>query len=89
MSSDARLVDVIDRRFGAPNAPKRIGIAVSGGSDSLALLHAFADWGKADDLRASARLVPADIAAGDRDTHSSTSASADSHSAASSARVPT
>ena len=26
---------------------------MSGGSDSLALLHAFADWGKADDLRAA------------------------------------
>ena len=48
MSTTARLLDAIDGRFGRDNAPSRIGIAVSGGSDSMALLHLLADWGRAD-----------------------------------------
>lgn len=53
MSSDARLLDVIDRRFGETGGPRRIGIAVSGGSDSLSLLHLMAEWGRADLMAAT------------------------------------
>ena len=46
MTSDAVLIDAIDRSFGGEKRPKRIGVAVSGGSDSLALLHLLHDWGR-------------------------------------------
>ena len=42
-SDDARLLHWIDRAFPKPR-PKKIAIAVSGGSDSLALLHLFQRW---------------------------------------------
>ncbi len=48
MTSDAVLIDAIDRAFGHDDRPKHIGVAVSGGSDSLALLHLLNDWGGAD-----------------------------------------
>ena len=48
MNSPNFLLDAIDRRFGDDKAPKRLGVAVSGGSDSLALLHLLHDWGRAD-----------------------------------------
>lgn len=48
LKSENLLMDAIDRRFGAENAPRRLGVAVSGGSDSLALLHLLHDWGRAD-----------------------------------------
>ncbi|MEM9583438.1 MAG: tRNA lysidine(34) synthetase TilS [Pseudomonadota bacterium] len=46
MSSDARLLDLIDRVCGGKPG-ESFGVAVSGGSDSLALLHLAAAWGKA------------------------------------------
>ena len=46
MTSDAVLIDAIDRSFGGEKRAKRIGVAVSGGSDSLALLHLLHDWGR-------------------------------------------
>lgn len=46
MTSDAVLIDAIDRCFGGDARPERIGVAVSGGSDSLALLHLLKDWGR-------------------------------------------
>lgn len=45
MFSAARLIDILDRQFGW-DPPERIGVAVSGGSDSLALLHLLQDWGR-------------------------------------------
>ena len=48
MTSDAVLIDAIDQRFGGDTPPQRIGVAVSGGSDSLALLHLLNDWGRVD-----------------------------------------
>jgi len=45
VTSDALLVDDIDRFYGS-KPPKRLGVAVSGGSDSLALLHLLNDWGR-------------------------------------------
>ncbi|MGI9393289.1 MAG: tRNA lysidine(34) synthetase TilS [Boseongicola sp.] len=48
MNSPNILLEAIDRRFGNDNAPKRLGVAVSGGSDSLALLHLLHEWGQAD-----------------------------------------
>ncbi|MXQ08719.1 tRNA lysidine(34) synthetase TilS [Alphaproteobacteria bacterium GH1-50] len=47
------MLDVIDRRFGETGGPRRIGIAVSGGSDSLSLLHLMAEWGRADLMAAT------------------------------------
>lgn len=47
------LIDAIDRRFGGKGALSRIGVAVSGGSDSLALLHLLHDWGRAEHLAAA------------------------------------
>ena len=47
MTRRAALLDALDRFFG-PRPPARLGVAVSGGSDSLALLHLLADWGRAD-----------------------------------------
>jgi tRNA(Ile)-lysidine synthase len=41
--ADAMLLHSIDGAFG-DNVPDRIGIAVSGGGDSVALLHLFARW---------------------------------------------
>ncbi|MDA8747242.1 tRNA lysidine(34) synthetase TilS [Litoreibacter sp.] len=46
MSSDARLLDLIDGICGGKPG-ESFGVAVSGGSDSLALLHLMAAWGKA------------------------------------------
>lgn len=46
MTSEALLVDVIDRAFGDDAEIECIGVAVSGGSDSTALLHATKAWGK-------------------------------------------
>jgi len=45
MTSAARLVDAIDARFGW-DPPKHLGVAVSGGSDSLALLSLLVEWGR-------------------------------------------
>lgn len=44
--SSARLIDRIDGAFGGEKRPDKIGIAVSGGSDSLALLYLLHDWGQ-------------------------------------------
>ena len=49
----ARLIDTIDGRFGGEKKLRRIGVAVSGGSDSLALLHLIHDWGGAEALKAA------------------------------------
>ena len=46
MSLAARLIDRIDGAFGGEKRPRKIGVAVSGGSDSLALLHLLHDWGQ-------------------------------------------
>ena len=46
MTSAVRLVDAIDHALGGDSNIKRIGVAVSGGSDSLALLHLLHEWGK-------------------------------------------
>ncbi|NNE78838.1 MAG: tRNA lysidine(34) synthetase TilS [Silicimonas sp.] len=46
MNASARLIDRIDGAFGGENRPGKIGVAVSGGSDSLALLHLLHDWGQ-------------------------------------------
>ena len=46
MSLNARLIDRIDGAFGGEKRPGKIGVAVSGGSDSLALLHILHDWGR-------------------------------------------
>ena len=51
--TSGRLIDAIDARFGDPRAPRKVGVAVSGGSDSLALLHLLAEWGRADHLAAA------------------------------------
>ncbi len=48
MTSDAALIDAIDRHFRKEGAPDRLGVAVSGGSDSLALLHLLHAWGRAN-----------------------------------------
>ncbi len=45
-ASAAALVDRIDGVFGGEKRPRKIGVAVSGGSDSLALLHLLHDWGR-------------------------------------------
>ena len=47
MASRPALIDHIGRAFGGTERPDRIGVAVSGGSDSLALLHLLVDWGQA------------------------------------------
>lgn len=47
MSLAARLIDRIDGAYGGEKRPRKIGVAVSGGSDSLALLHLLHDWGQA------------------------------------------
>ena len=54
--SDAWLAHVLDRAFGSENLD-RIAIAVSGGSDSLALLHLAVDWGKTRGIGPSAVTV--------------------------------
>ncbi|MDD9922268.1 MAG: tRNA lysidine(34) synthetase TilS [Boseongicola sp.] len=46
MTSPAWLVDRIDGAFGGHEKPEKIGVAVSGGSDSLALLHLLHTWGQ-------------------------------------------
>ena len=46
MTSEGVLFNALDRHFW-PTIPGRIGVAVSGGSDSLALLHILVDWGQA------------------------------------------
>jgi len=48
VTSKAVLLDEIDRAIGSEKRPVRIGVAVSGGSDSLALLHLLHEWGQAD-----------------------------------------
>lgn len=48
MTSAVKLIDQIDRALGGGSAPGRIGVAVSGGSDSLALLYLLHQWGRAD-----------------------------------------
>ena len=45
MRSTAQLIDRIDGAFGGERRPNKIGVAVSGGSDSLALLHILQEWG--------------------------------------------
>ncbi len=47
MTATARLLGTIDTFFG-DERPDRLGVAVSGGSDSLALLHILNEWGHAD-----------------------------------------
>ena len=47
LTSPAQLIDHIDSLYGW-EPPSRIGIAVSGGSDSLALLHLLHAWGRAE-----------------------------------------
>lgn len=46
MKADQRLLERLDAHF-FQGLPKRMGVAVSGGSDSLALLHLCKAWGKA------------------------------------------
>ena len=53
MSTSALLIDAIDARFGDGRAPRRIGVGVSGGSDSLGLLALLHAWGKMDHLAAA------------------------------------
>ncbi len=59
MTATGQLIATIERHFGA-HPPDRIGVAVSGGSDSLALLHLLADWGRAELVAATVdhRLRP-------------------------------
>jgi len=45
VTSDAVLLDAIDRALGW-EPPEKIGVAVSGGSDSLAMLHLLHQWGR-------------------------------------------
>ena len=44
MSKSAVLINEIDRVFGGDKRPGKIGVAVSGGSDSLALLFLLHEW---------------------------------------------
>ena len=46
MNSCAGLIEGIDGAFVGENRPGKIGVAVSVGSDSLALLHLLHDWGQ-------------------------------------------
>ncbi|MDJ0626834.1 MAG: tRNA lysidine(34) synthetase TilS [Rhodobacter sp.] len=46
MSDAAALLSHLDRAFPADALPARLGVAVSGGSDSLGLLHLLLDWGR-------------------------------------------
>ena len=41
--TQAQLACALTSLFG-PNAPEKLGVAVSGGSDSLALMHLLAQW---------------------------------------------
>nr|WP_239030042.1 tRNA lysidine(34) synthetase TilS [Nereida sp. MMG025] len=41
------MIDILDRQFGW-EPPERIGVAVSGGSDSLALLYLLHEWGRSE-----------------------------------------
>lgn len=47
MTAEATFEGTMDAFFGV-RPPDRLGIAVSGGSDSLALLHLLNDWGRAE-----------------------------------------
>lgn len=70
MMHSERLVEVIDRFFVSNDLPNSIAVAVSGGSDSMALLHAFHAWGKCPihavtvdhGLRPEAKLEAAEVA---------------------------
>lgn len=48
MTSAARLIEGVERAFGKDHRLSKIGVAVSGGSDSVALLHLLRLWGQAD-----------------------------------------
>ena len=47
VSDDTDLTAYIEDFYDA-RPPARLGVAVSGGADSLALLHALSEWGRAE-----------------------------------------
>lgn len=46
MTAPAALIACLDTVFGTQGLPRALGVAVSGGSDSLALLHLLHEWGR-------------------------------------------
>ncbi|WP_281983652.1 tRNA lysidine(34) synthetase TilS [Thalassorhabdomicrobium marinisediminis] len=54
---DAGLIHFIDTAFASRSAPERVGVAVSGGGDSMALLHLAWRWARLADVKIEAVTV--------------------------------